>query len=815
MAVRLPTEHHLEFLSLTGDCTGSSEYTIVKMPHCWKKSHVASHLCFQVVKSQAMQMYMVIVFVGFISCDLWAQPIPRMNIVPTTKTPSLSTISVGGLHTETAGSQPVGVFDNDNTCVLKLDSKSVQHFRHVTYKNFGYVFLRLHFTNGLELHSSKYVVGGDVWIWTYFGQNGGREFLRWPMEFGIWSMGILYTFVGGPFDMELHNVSGNCSNLQVGDNATDYIISKALVNLTEAMIAINTGIQREGPSFWCYRQRALIRPEAVYNICKHIICPVKALEHVCRSYFYNPQIQHRELSHNKFVFKYDALWWIGPFFIAILLFVFSPLLLLCIANSVNTWLDNIESVSSSDPGEYIFLDGSNHVTLSKTLLGPLIGLCKKKWCIPTRIFRGILPWFSLSIIGLQILLDYHYLHDAVLVSIDEGVPMGFRSMLAGNTKSSENFLPYLGGPIVACTVYLMVTSVLVIIPKSLPKTLESGLSNKDLAEGISPLSLRTPVLERYGSVLIAKHHGYNRIYNFLIGQCYLLLNINFWKLVIHLQIIRGKPIVSRKFGFLFLPVYVILCLMEQLLCLLLYSVPMVSFVSIIFRAYSGLLYRAMENQVRPVFIWLSKGLLIVSILFSLFMFCTIFLDACVFVSRLCIFTYTGVLVYPKVAYGYLIFVATIIYYFFECIQNYSSYYTGLLRVTVSMCESIQIADDTEPLVVRRSHCKGISARLFDDVKELYCPQRKKVFISLLQMAVIVCILGISVHMLYKTHRFEELHAIMHVGTVLFICAFPKILKLICCPQGNRYSQRRQKAEIKIIIRRCLEYFSDEEDIEVE
>ena len=35
MSVKLLTEHHLEFLSLKGDCTGWSESTQVKMPHCW------------------------------------------------------------------------------------------------------------------------------------------------------------------------------------------------------------------------------------------------------------------------------------------------------------------------------------------------------------------------------------------------------------------------------------------------------------------------------------------------------------------------------------------------------------------------------------------------------------------------------------------------------------------------------------------------------------------------------------------------------------------------------------------------------------
>ena len=43
MTVKLLTEHHLEFLSLTGGCRGLSESKHVKMPNCWK-SHVAAHM---------------------------------------------------------------------------------------------------------------------------------------------------------------------------------------------------------------------------------------------------------------------------------------------------------------------------------------------------------------------------------------------------------------------------------------------------------------------------------------------------------------------------------------------------------------------------------------------------------------------------------------------------------------------------------------------------------------------------------------------------------------------------------------------------
>ena len=43
MSVKLLSEHHLEVFSLKGGCTGTSESTLVKMPHYWK-SHVTAHI---------------------------------------------------------------------------------------------------------------------------------------------------------------------------------------------------------------------------------------------------------------------------------------------------------------------------------------------------------------------------------------------------------------------------------------------------------------------------------------------------------------------------------------------------------------------------------------------------------------------------------------------------------------------------------------------------------------------------------------------------------------------------------------------------
>ena len=46
MTVKLLTEPHLRFLSLKGGRTGSSESTLVKIPHCWKSNVMVIYFTF-------------------------------------------------------------------------------------------------------------------------------------------------------------------------------------------------------------------------------------------------------------------------------------------------------------------------------------------------------------------------------------------------------------------------------------------------------------------------------------------------------------------------------------------------------------------------------------------------------------------------------------------------------------------------------------------------------------------------------------------------------------------------------------------------
>ena len=73
MTLTLLTEHHLEFLSLTRGCTGSSESTFVKIPHRWL-SHVTAHLA----ENMSLPKLLPLVHTkGLVGCFLLKLPVHK------------------------------------------------------------------------------------------------------------------------------------------------------------------------------------------------------------------------------------------------------------------------------------------------------------------------------------------------------------------------------------------------------------------------------------------------------------------------------------------------------------------------------------------------------------------------------------------------------------------------------------------------------------------------------------------------------------------------------------------------------------------
>ena len=66
MTVKLLTEHRLEFLSLKGGCTGSSESTLAKMPHCWKSRHGSNVKFYTSVPTKLLCMHVIRIISHFV-----------------------------------------------------------------------------------------------------------------------------------------------------------------------------------------------------------------------------------------------------------------------------------------------------------------------------------------------------------------------------------------------------------------------------------------------------------------------------------------------------------------------------------------------------------------------------------------------------------------------------------------------------------------------------------------------------------------------------------------------------------------------------
>lgn len=726
----------------------------------------------------------------------------------------------------------------NNKCEVQLTNESVNTFRHIVYYSEStYVYLKLDVANGSDINitSSGKVIGKNIWIWTFYGKEGSMEFLKWPEEFGIWSMGLLYNYViRGPFTVTLERVSGDCSSLEVGTPGNDKIISKALKRLTVEMMQLT---MKYGPSFFCYKQRMFIADHNVYILCKHIVCPIEAIKHQCCAFVYNKTLGERDVACLKKSFEYDVLWWVIPSIISMVLFVYSPILMtflayICTISDKGTvelkpeQLRNPNEVSidslgkrllAGSTGDVILLTGYLHVTLVKTLLYPLILLRNKcltesTSCFVTMLCRStrmLLPIFSLSFIALQVILDYYFLYEFVLESMKTGVPMGFRSILGGYAESKLNFLPYLGGPFMAIGLYLIVTSLLLTIPESPIKLVTNTL--RPTVDEISPLSLGTRTIGSLGSVRIFKRNEYGQLYHLLLARFYMLLNIKFWKHCLAIQVQRWESCVSNHRSILLLPIYVLLCIIELILTAIFNSLPIMSFGYSIVAGYTRrLTFRQSRGFCSTIcyigfFIFLFLG-----VLYSLLMFCTIFLDATLFVTRVFIFTFTGIIVYPKTAYGYLIFCFTVFYYLWDSVGDYALLYDQLLRDTVQAASMVERANDVEKLVHKVNGESGVRASLFEFVIEVHKPRRKQVFLSFLKAAIVLTSLWMLINLLLNTDNFRELHVIMHVGTALFICALPQITKTVCRSKRNRLNQKRFRAELADTIRIYMGYCTENE-----
>lgn len=716
----------------------------------------------------------------------------------------------------------MGKDDEDmGECNLTASHVSKGHFRYkVARGQLNFVFTHLKFSPQINVSILDFVVDGMVWTWTYFGDNGGFRFLSHPTEASVWSLGLLHKSVGGiidPIDITLET-NGCQTEIEIGNETSTLKIGHALKDILSSQYKTHEDYQA---NFWCYWRRRWVPSHWIYILCLHVVNPLPHVEYRCCARHFSPKKMLWELDcSKKNTFVNDFMWYI-PFISGCIFFLNMPLFVFWFAWRISSekkcslsstdiirTADETEDGLQTNGNDVVFLTEENAVTLFKTLFSPCFKRIRVHPVLSSRLKRVLFIALTLVCIAIQFAFDSMWTFDGYVSScVETGVPMGFRSIRVGYARSRKNFLPMLGGPVIALSLYVVFSFALIVFPKHLPTLLESGLSKRshnDDEYRLSPLLLSNDIVQLLSSVRLSSRNSYRRIVDYLQMHMFCILNFRFWTLCVSIQKSRFTRLKHAFLRIIFFLPYVILCFMETCICLIFYGLPLSVYLKFTLKAFTIRAFESLGEGISNLplcFLLRIVSLSVISCawLIHSFMLCTIYLDAVIFISRIIVYSYEGIVLYPKISYGYIIFIVTVIYYVVKTKNDFGKYYQNILRHLIKVCVKRKaMYIDGSLIVKRQGEYKGVPTELFDAVVERIKPRRVKVFTSVVKIIVIVFIASVTLLLMLRMNEFNHIDVLVHVGTTLFICALPKLVEQIS-NRNNRLANQKLDTEIQKVL----------------
>ena len=715
------------------------------------------------------------------------------------------------------------------TCSLAVDGNSKNDFSMTVLKGkYNFVHLKLNFVN-FTVKEGKYVIDYKSWIWTYKGENGGYQYLYLPLSFGYLSFGLLwaYTLVD-PITVEIQS-NGTCDNLTSGGDA-DVKIGEALGDMTEHIASVTDAYSR---SYWCYTKRLNLWG-ALWYICENVVCPYQTYEYRCCKFIVDPLTNSRRVECSYKHYYLAAVWWLLPILLGNILWIYFPILLTfisCKISSVsglrlkrNTEMEDV-SANDFDNGqaeECVCLSKDSFpVTFLETMSQPFL-ICNFRGGLCSRLLRSTIILLPVTILTIELLIHNSFGGSRIKAYVEKGALLGFSSLLAGFKSANKYFLVIFGGPYIALSLYFICGSILIQLPKDFETFLEKGLSSFN-GLGSSPLTLSLETKSRIAGLKYNDKNGFRKVHLTFLSNLLLLLNIKFWKDTMRVLINRWKHIVypcitMTKYPcvnlfvsrFLIVP-YIICCILEIVAVFLFFAFPVFSCLFILIKSYVSFITDIFQFQSKYVK-WVSYliiPLVVLALCFTWYIFCTIFFQNIWFLTNVVMFTYSGVIAYPKISYGYLILFLMSVYYIADIFNKFGKRYQDLLNVSIKACRKVAKQLDTERCDDILCY-KGISRHLWEVIIERHRPRRVLVASTLLQLTIVISVLSISVDLLDRFNKFQELSLITHVFTVLAICTLPKIVKSLYIDKLCSQRKRNLVAKIQETIFEYLNEVYEEE-----
>ena len=395
-----------------------------------------------------------------------------------------------------------------------------------------------------------------------------------------------------------------------------------------------------------------------------------------------------------------------------------------------------------------------------------------------------------AILVLKVLLVFRYEGDFIQAANSKGSLLNFNNLLVDFQSARRNYLVIFGGPHVALALFVLLSCIFIQLPRDLESFLVRGLFNFE-SLGLSPLTIGLEAKCHLAGLQCNNISGFNKIHYTLFSNLLLLLNKAFWQHTFKMLFCRWKmtiyPFLKQICSPCLLKVtciplsigYAIFCTLELVVMLLLYLSPIISFPLILIKAYVNAITdfcKCRSNTFVKALCYILLPLVVLALSFTWYISCLVIFQSIWFFFVIILYTYSGVIAYPRISYGYLIFVFMTIYYIVEIFNKFGKSYQKLLHLTIKASKSVNHISTGKTVEIRNDN--GIPKKLWELIIKKHQARRLKVASTILQLVVLISVLYVSVDLLERFNQFQELSVITHVFTVLAVCTLPKIIRSV-------------------------------------
>lgn len=261
--------------------------------------------------------------------------------------------------------------------------------------------IKIQFIPYINHSSTSDVIFPNEWIWTFVPPGGGQFYISWPVEYYVYSFGLLDTQTLKETVKLYVNVSSPFCNITFGEMQTVRKLGHALYEMLEKFNFDQVSAFYDY-SYWCYLAvENDMYGSTRYHLSRYLGVPFRLFGYKC--------CKTNKEQKNVTCYSHIIPWQSSqffPFFLGVLFFSYFPLVIVKCGhraikygrklgppNDRHIGDDDINTDDNDNDDAYIFMKKRGPVTVNRLVLS-ICGLAKRHPLLATRIRRTAFVLFS-------------------------------------------------------------------------------------------------------------------------------------------------------------------------------------------------------------------------------------------------------------------------------------------------------------------------------------------------------------------------------------------------------------------------------------